>query len=141
MRLATLIATTATIASATLASSAQAQAGLTIDWEWKIAHRCNNTSPLLQVQGIPEGTKKLTFQMNDLDFQNKDHGGGTVELGEGTTIEVPEGGLKTNYLGPCPNNFSSFGHNYQITVRALDANGAELGKTMKTKEFSAKTAK
>lgn len=118
-----------------------AQSGLAVDWEWKAAHRCNNVSPALVVSGIPEGTKSLSFQMNDLDFQNKDHGGGSVPHAEGTTAEVPEGAFKSSYLGPCPSNFASFGHVYQITVRALGADGAEIAKTTKSKDFSASTAK
>lgn len=118
-----------------------AQSGLSVDWEWKLAHRCNNTSPALTISGIPEGTKTLAVQMNDLDFQNKNHGGGSVPHAEGSTAEIKEGGLATDYLGPCPSNFSSWGHNYQITVRALGVDGVELGKGIKAKEFSAKTAK
>ena len=79
--------------------------------------------------------------MNDLDFQNKDHGGGKVAHAGGETLEIAEGALTERYLGPCPNNFSSFGHAYQMTVRALGADGAELGKAMKSKDFSARTAK
>jgi hypothetical protein len=118
-----------------------AQSSLAVDWEWKVAHRCNNTSPALSISGIPDGTKTLAIQMTDLDFQNKDHGGGTLAHAGGLTAEVPEGALTSSYLGPCPKNFSSFGHSYQITVRALAADGAELGKTAKAKDFSAKTAK
>lgn len=118
-----------------------AQSGLAVDWEWKVAHRCNNTSPALTISGIPDGTKTLAVQMNDLDFQNKDHGGGSVPHAGGSSAAIPEGELKTNYLGPCPNNFSSFGHSYQITVRALGADGAELAKAIKAKDFSAQTAK
>ena len=119
-----------------------AQSGITVDWDWKASHRCNNTSPALTVSGIPEGTKTLAIQMNDLDFQNKDHGGGSIPHSGGTTISVPEGGLKANYLGPCPNNFASFGHDYKITVRALGADGStELASGTKIKAFSASTAK
>lgn len=118
-----------------------AQSGLTVDWEWKVAHRCNNTSPALTISGIPEGTKTLAMQMNDLDFQNKDHGGGTVPHAGGPTAEIPEGALESNYIGPCPNNFANFGHAYQITVKALGADGSEISKATKAKDFSAKTAK
>lgn len=125
--------------SATL--PAFAQSGIAVDWDWKVAHRCNNTSPALTVSGVPEGTKTLSVQMNDMDFQNKDHGGGSVPHAGGPSAEIPEGALTANYLGPCPNNFSSFGHSYQITVRALAADGTELARTFKSKDFSAKTAK
>jgi phosphatidylethanolamine-binding protein (PEBP) family uncharacterized protein len=118
-----------------------AQADLAVDWEWKVAHRCNNTSPALTISGIPDGAKSLAIQMNDLDFQNKDHGGGTVPHAGGATAEVAEGALTANYLGPCPNNFSSFGHSYRITVRALAADGSEIAKGMKAKDFSSRTAK
>jgi phosphatidylethanolamine-binding protein (PEBP) family uncharacterized protein len=125
----------------TAAIPAFAQSGLTVDWDWKVAHRCNNTSPALSVSGVPDGTKSLSVQMNDLDYQNKDHGGGNVPHAGGSSAAIPEGELKANYLGPCPNNFSSFGHSYQITVRALAADGAELAKAVKAKDFSAQTAK
>jgi phosphatidylethanolamine-binding protein (PEBP) family uncharacterized protein len=124
-----------------VALSASAQANLSVDWEWKKEHLCNNTSPALSIAGIPEGTKSLTVQMNDLDFRNKDHGGGTIAHVGGTAASIPEGGLKGDYLGPCPNNFNGFGHVYQITVRALGADGAELAAAVKSKDFSAKTAK
>lgn len=122
-----------------LAASA-ASAQVSIDWTWKASHRCNNVSPALTVTGIPEGTKSLSFQMNDLDYQNKDHGGGAFAHESGDTANVPEGTLQTNYRGPCPSNFSSFGHVYQITVRALDASGNELSRGAKGKDFNAKTA-
>jgi phosphatidylethanolamine-binding protein (PEBP) family uncharacterized protein len=125
----------------TAALPAFAQSGLAVDWEWKRAHRCDNTSPALTVSGVPEGTKTLSVQMNDLDFQNKDHGGGTVQHAGGPSAAIGEGELKANYLGPCPNNFSSFGHSYQMTVRALAADGTELARVAKAKDFSAQTAK
>lgn len=125
----------------TVALPAFAQSGLTVDWDWKVAHRCNNTSPALTISGVPDGTKTLSVQMNDLDFQNKDHGGGSVAHAGGPSAAIQEGELKANYLGPCPNNFSSFGHSYQIAVRALAADGAELAKAIKAKDFSAQTAK
>jgi phosphatidylethanolamine-binding protein (PEBP) family uncharacterized protein len=120
---------------------ALAQTGLSIDWEWKVAHRCDNTSPALTVSGLPKNTKSLSVNMVDLDFRMKDHGGGVVAHAGGATAAVPEGALTSSYLGPCPNNYSSFGHNYQITVRALSADGTELSIGTMAKEFSAKTAK
>ncbi len=135
MRIAVLAVTLA------FALPAFAESEFSVDWEWKVAHRCNNTSPALKVSGIPAGAKTLSVQMNDLDFQNKDHGGGSIAISEGATVEIPEGALKANYLGPCPNNFSSFGHSYQITLKALAADGSEMAKAIKAKDFSAKTAK
>lgn len=133
-----------TLLATLLAASmpAFAQSGLAVDWDWKASHRCANTSPALTVTGIPDGTKTLAVQMNDLDFQNKDHGGGMFTHAGGAAAAVPEGALTANYLGPCPNNFASFGHDYKITVRALAADGTtELASASKAKTFSAATAK
>lgn len=124
-----------------VALPAFAQSSMSVDWEWKKDHRCNNTSPALSISGIPEGAKTLSVQMNDLDFQNKDHGGGSIPHTGEATLAIPEGALKARYLGPCPNNFSSFGHSYQITVRALAADGSEMARAIKAKDFSASTAK
>lgn len=131
-----------TLALAALISlSSTAFAQMAVDWEWKKDHRCKDTSPALSITGIPAGTQQISVQMNDLDFQNKDHGGGKVAHAGGDALEIAEGALTDKYLGPCPNNFSSFGHAYQMTVRAFGADGAELGKAMKSKDFSARTAK
>lgn len=112
-----------------------------VEWQWKLSHRCSNTSPSLKVTGVPAGTANLAFKMNDLDFQNKDHGGGSIAHSGGAEAEVAEGALKSGYLGPCPNNFSSFGHDYSISVKALGADGAVLGQASNKKTFSAQTAK
>ncbi|MFZ5581902.1 MAG: phospholipid-binding protein [Pseudomonadota bacterium] len=120
---------------------ALAQSSLSVNWEWLKKHRCDNTSPALEISGIPEGTASLAVVMNDLDFQNKDHGGGTVPHAGGATASLPEGALG-RYLGPCPNNFGTFGHDYSITVRALAADGqTELGRGSATRNFSASKAK
>jgi phosphatidylethanolamine-binding protein (PEBP) family uncharacterized protein len=115
---------------------------LSVDWEWKAAHQCNNTSPALTVSGIPDGTKSLAVKMIDLDFRNKSHGGGSIPHAGGATAEVTEGALKDGYEGPCPNNFSGFGHDYQITVNAIGADGSTvLAAATKAKNFSAKSVK
>jgi len=134
-RLAGLLAVALILPSAVLAQSA-----LSVDWSWQKKHLCDNTSPALEIGGLPEGTRSLVVSMNDLDFQNKDHGGGSVPHAGGATASLGEGALK-RYLGPCPNNFGSFGHDYRITVRALAEDGqTELGRGVATKNFSARTA-
>lgn len=118
-----------------------AQSSMSVDWQWKKDHRCNNTSPELKLGNLPEGVRKVSVQMNDVDFQNKDHGGGIVDVEpQGGLATVPEGKLP-RYLGPCPNNFTSFGHDYMITVKALAEDGTTvLASGQKTQTFSAKTA-
>lgn len=115
---------------------------LTVDWVWLKSHYCDNTSPEFQIGNVPAGTKSLKFTMNDLDFQNKDHGGGSVEFtGADGKMTVSAGVLK-QYEGPCPRaHYNNWGHDYLISVKALGADGAELAKGGKKQNFSAKTAK
>jgi phosphatidylethanolamine-binding protein (PEBP) family uncharacterized protein len=129
------------IALITTALPAFAQSSLTVDFEWKISHRCSTTSPALVLSGIPKDAKSLQVAMVDLDFRSFDHGGGGAELTGEASVTLPEGALK-NYRGPCPPNFSSFGHDYEFTVKAIGADGRiELARASKTKTFSAKTVK
>ena len=125
----------------TSALPALAQPGLTVDWEWKRAHRCSSTSPSIEVAGIPEGTTTLSITLVDHDARHFDHGGGSVAHDGSPRASIPEGALK-NYRGPCPPNFSSFGHDYEFTVRAIAADSqAELARGNKTKTFSAAVVK
>lgn len=125
----------------TIAVPALAQSGLTVDWEWKIDHRCAPLSPALSIAGVPADAKSIQVTMVDLDYRSFDHGGGTVPATGQTTVSVTEGALK-DYRGPCPQNFANFGHDYEFTVRALAADGqTELARGSKTKTFSAATAK
>ena len=133
------IISAALIASASLLASGYATAqSLNVDWTWKLSHKCSPTSPALKVDGIPEGAKSLTVEMVDQDMRSFDHGGGSVAHdGKGSTT-IPEGALK-NYSGPCQPNFSSFGHDYEFTVKAMSGSNEVLSKGSKTKTFSAKT--
>ena len=129
------------IALITTALPAFAQSSLTVDWEWKVSHKCSPTSPALVVSGIPKDAKSLQVAMVDLDFRSFDHGGGSAVLTGEASVTLPEGALK-NYRGPCPPNFSSFGHDYEFTVKAIGADGqTELARASKAKTFSASTAK
>ena len=79
--------------------------------------------------------------MVDLNLTSFNHGGGSVAHDGVASITLPEGALK-NYVGPCPPNFDSSGHDYQFTVKALAADGqSELARGSKTKTFSSATAK
>lgn len=130
------------VATALVFSSIACAQDINIDWTWKKEHYCNDTSPALMVSGVPVGTQKLQFQMNDLDFNNFNHGGGTVDYtGDGGKMTVPDGALK-EFKGPCPRqHFNNFGHDYVIAVKALAADGAVLGTGSKKQNFSSKTAK
>jgi phosphatidylethanolamine-binding protein (PEBP) family uncharacterized protein len=129
------------IAFLTTALPVFAQSSLNVDWEWKRSHQCSPSSPSLVVSEIPNGTKLLQISMVDHDARHYDHGGGTVEHNGEASVVIPEGALKS-YKGPCPPNFSSFGHDYEFTVKAIAADGqTELARGRKTKTFSASTVK
>lgn len=127
--------------SLSLSSLAFAQTGLTVDWDWNLSDKCSHTSPALLVSGIPSETKMLNVAMVDRDFTSFNHGGGSVEHNGSTSTTVSQGALKS-YDGPCPPNFYSFGHDYEITVKAIAADGkTELARGSKTKTFSSSTVK
>lgn len=130
------------VATALLAVAfpAFSQTAMSVDWDWKASHRCSTSSPPLAVTGIPADTKTLQVAMVDLQVTSYDHGGGSAAHTGGAAMTIPEGALK-GYAGPCPPNYSSFGHDYEFTVRALGADGKELGRAVKAKTFSAKTVK
>jgi phosphatidylethanolamine-binding protein (PEBP) family uncharacterized protein len=122
-------------------SSAFAQSGLSIDWEWKRSHQCSPTSPAFAIAGIPDGVASFEIKMVDQDASGFDHGGGTASHSGGATASIPDGALR-NYKGPCPPNFSSFGHAYTFSVRAIASDGkTELARGSKTKAFSARDVK
>jgi phosphatidylethanolamine-binding protein (PEBP) family uncharacterized protein len=124
-----------------VSSAAFGQSEFALDWQWKKSHQCSPSSPALSISGIPDGTKSLDISMVDVDVPSYDHGGGLVAHAGGPTASIPEGALK-HYRGPCPPNFTSFGHDYQFTVHALAEDGKTvLSKASKTKTFSAKTAR
>ncbi len=131
------IKTLIAVSTLLLSSVSHSQTIFSVDWTWRSAHKCSPTSPALKVEGIPEGTKSLTVEMVDLDFRSFDHGGGFVAHDGKAATTIPEGALK-NYRGPCPPNFSSFGHDYEFTVKAVGVDNATLSKASKTKAFSAK---
>ena len=84
----------------------------------------------------------MRIQMIDLDMRTFNHGGGNLknEAGFSSTFTIAEGALQS-YTGPCPPNFSSFGHDYEFFVVAFDKQNNEVGKGSKKKTFSAKEVK
>jgi phosphatidylethanolamine-binding protein (PEBP) family uncharacterized protein len=108
-------------------------ATLGVSFEWQAKHGCSSTPPAFQISNIPDGTKTLNINMTDLDFPPWPHGGGTVAYkGSGN---IPEGSFR--YDGPCPPNGET--HEYQFTVRAINATGdTVLGKGKYSQSFKIK---
>lgn len=109
---------------------------LTVEWTWKRAHQCTSTSPEIRVGGVPAGTRLLRVRLVDNDVPTFRHGGGEVPH-DGSGV-IREGALK-DYTGPCPPNFSSFGHDYTFTVTAVGEGGKELATASATRNFSARS--
>ena len=122
-------------------SAAWAQNKLGVEFRWQIAHHCNTNSPLIKVKNIPSGTTALEVMMTDLDSQNPAHGGGggvvTLEAGFPTEYAIPAGALD-KYVGPCPDNFTTLGHEYEIKVTALNIDKQSLAKGSHKAPFSGK---
>ena len=134
-----LIATFLLVAS----SMTFAQQKLTVNYEWKISHKCGKKSPEITINDIPSGSTQLDIKMIDLDYKAADHGGGVLKNEEGfpEIFKIAEGGLNRRYDGPCPPNFNAHGHDYEITVIAKDKSNQVLGKGSVVKTFSAKAVK
>lgn len=112
-----------------------------VNFEFKNKHMCSNSSPSIKVSEIPSGTTELTVKMTDLDMRSFNHGGGFLQNLEGfpPDFEIPEGALKS-YVGPCPPNFSSFGHDYEFAVTAKTKTGETVTASQK-RTFSSKEVK
>ncbi len=122
-----------------LTGSVSAQANLQVDFRWLMSNHCNNTSPALKLKNIPPGTTSLLIQMIDLDNNNHDHGGGELVKPEGFPAEfLVIAGSLDKYKGPCPENFTTLGHEYQFNVSALNADNKTLASASAKAPFSAK---
>jgi phosphatidylethanolamine-binding protein (PEBP) family uncharacterized protein len=122
-----------------LTGSVSAQANLQVDFRWLMSNHCNNTSPALKLKNIPPGTTSLLIQMIDLDNNKHDHGGGELVKPEGFPAEfLVIAGSLDKYKGPCPENFTTLGHEYQFNVSALNADNKTLASASAKAPFSAK---
>ena len=90
-------------------------------------HTYPGKSPIFTLSNVPEGTKQITFAMEDLDI-NYDHKGGVVKY-TGKNI-IPFGAFE--YLVPCPPNGS---HVYEWTAFAKNTNGDTLAKATSKRKY------
>jgi hypothetical protein len=122
-----------------LIPGAYAQSRLDVAFAWNISHRCSPVSPEIRLKDIPTGTTTIRIKMTDLDQKDNDHGGGDISQSEpfGTSFTIASGALKA-YKGPCPENFTTLGHEYQFSVTALGADGKPLAVGSAKAAFSAK---
>jgi len=124
---------------ACMAGSVHAQANSQVDFRWLMSNHCNNTSPALKLKNIPPGTTSLHIQMIDLDNNKHDHGGGELVKPEGFPAEfLVIAGSLDKYKGPCPENFTTLGHEYQFNVSARNGDNKTLASGSAKAPFSAK---
>ena len=116
-----------------------AQSRLDVAFAWNISHRCSPVSPEIRIKDIPSGTTTLRIKMTDLVQKDDDHGGGEISQSEplANSFTIASGALKA-YKGPCPENFTTLGHEYQFTVTALGAEDKALAVGSAKAAFSAK---
>jgi phosphatidylethanolamine-binding protein (PEBP) family uncharacterized protein len=101
---------------------------MALSFEWGPTTKCfDPKSPPISVSGVPAGTKKLHFEMHDLQVPNFHHGGGTVVY-RGRD-RFPYGAF--TYKGPCPPK----PHVYRFTAKALDGNGKVLATATAQRRF------
>ena len=112
---------------------------LQLDFSWGRHPGENRQNPEIRVTGIPDGTRSLEVQLNDLDVPFPGHGDAEIVPYEGTGV-VARGCLK-QYLGPSPPRREGHaGNRYEFTVRALDENGRVLGIGKRMKRCCPETA-
>jgi hypothetical protein len=97
-------------------------------FSWSGIRACERISPAFRLDGVPAGTKRLRFEMHDLDVPTFRHGGSTVGYA-GDAIK--RGAVQ--YIGPCPPGGQH--HRYRWTIEALDAGGKVLGTARATQTF------
>ena len=122
-----------------VAPMAYAQSRLDVAFAWNISHRCSPVSPEIRLKDIPAGTTTIRVKMTDLDQKDDDHGGGEISQSEpySSSFTMAPGALKA-YKGPCPENFTTLGHEYQFSVTALGADDKPLAVGSAKAPFSAK---
>lgn len=89
---------------------------LSVRFSWAGIPACASISPAFDLQGVPGGTKRLSFTMTDLNVPTFHHGGSTIGY---DGVAVSRGAIR--YTGPCPPRGER--HNYRWVVQAIDAAG------------------
>ena len=103
---------------------------LSVRFSWAGIPACASISPAFDLQGVPVGTKRLSFTMTDLNVPTFHHGGSTIAYNGDA---VSRGSIR--YIGPCPPHGEH--HNYRWAVQALDAEGKVLRQSQRGGDVSA----
>lgn len=110
----------AALAALALAAPVASAADFSLRFSWAGIPACQTLSPAFELAGVPAGSKRLRFEMKDLDVPGFRHGGSTIAYERNS---VRQGAIA--YVGPCPP--AGQRHRYRWTVEALDPTGKVLG--------------
>ena len=95
-----------------------------VDFEWQQIDKGSSDNPAIRLEGVPAGATRFLVSLVDLNLNGFDHGSGYAE-NDGSGV-IARGAVKGSYNGPDP-PFPSVRHTYEITVKALDADGTVIG--------------
>lgn len=116
------------VAGLTLAAMPSRADAFSVRFSWAGIPACETISPAFELAGVPAGTKRLSFNMTDLDVPTFRHGGSAIAY-DGDAVK--RGAIR--YTGPCPPDGQH--HRYRWTVQALDAGGKVLATASATANF------
>lgn len=100
-------------------------------FEWNPPETRRNQNPEIHLTGVPETTHRFLVELVDLDMKPFNHGGGTY-IYNGSLV-IPAGELDGYYQGPSPP--PGVVHQYQFTVKALNADGVVIGEGRHTRQY------
>ncbi len=104
-----------------------------VAFKWGKIPQCNDgfpgtvQNPIFTLSKVPSGTKKIVFEMEDLDYSSVQDGGAVTYTGQKV---IEPGAFK--YESPCP---SGRARTYEWTASAIDASGNNIGKASARKKY------
>jgi phosphatidylethanolamine-binding protein (PEBP) family uncharacterized protein len=111
---------------ALFAASPAVAADMAVSFSW-----CGTRSPDFTLANVPKGTAQLDLRMVDLFVPGYPHGGGKLAF-KGQKA-IPCGAITSGFEGPSPPPPQV--HEYQWTVKALDAGGQVLATAKASRRY------
>jgi len=102
-----------------------------VSFEWNLPEAPLDQNPEIHLTGVPEATHRFLVELVDLDLKPYNHGGGYYPYNG--SLVIPAGELDGYYQGPSPP--PGVVHQYQFTVKALDAAGVVIGEGRHTRQY------
>ena len=106
-------------------------ADMGVSFDWISPEAPLDKNPEIHLTNVPEASHRFLVELVDLDLKQYNHGGGYYPYNG--SLVIPAGGLDGYYQGPSPP--PGVVHQYQFTVKALDADGAVIGEGRHTRQY------